>query len=101
MFKFGSICLVTGVLWAAAGGALAAEPVKRQVIPNFATTDRTGWVLDRAVGVDDLLPPPTAGRAPSPSTGPIPMFPTAAARNRPIALPISTIRSCRPGPTRR
>ena len=64
MFKFSSMCLVTGVLWAAAGGALAAEPVKRQVIPNFATTDKTGWVLDRSIGVDDLLPPPTGGPGP-------------------------------------
>jgi hypothetical protein len=63
MFKFGSMCLVTGVL-CAAGGALAADPVKNQVIPNFATTDKTGWVLDRAFGVDDLLPPPTGGPGP-------------------------------------
>ena len=58
MFKFSSICLVTGVL-CAASGALAADRVKNQVIPNFATTDKTGWVLDRTLGVDDLLPPPT------------------------------------------
>ena len=58
MFKFSSMCLVTGVL-CAASGALAADRVKNQVIPNFATTDKTGWVLDRAVGPDDLLPPPT------------------------------------------
>src|SRR5271168_4563393 len=63
MFRFGSICLVTGVL-CAAGGALAADPVKKQVIPNFATTDKTGWVLDHAFGVDDLLPPPTGGPGP-------------------------------------
>jgi len=43
---------------------VAAEPVKRQVIPNFATTDKTGWVLDHALGVDDLLPPPTGGPGP-------------------------------------
>ena len=63
MFKFSSICLVTGVL-CAAGGALAAERGKKQVIPNFATTDKTGWVLDRTLGVDDLLPPPTGGPGP-------------------------------------
>jgi hypothetical protein len=64
MFRFSSMCLVAGVLSAAAAGALAAEPVKRQVIPNFATTDKTGWVLDRSIGVDDLLPPPTGGPGP-------------------------------------
>jgi hypothetical protein len=63
MFRFGPICLVTSVL-CAAGGALAADPVKKQVIPNFATTDKTGWVLDHAFGVDDLLPPPTGGPGP-------------------------------------
>jgi hypothetical protein len=63
MFKFGSICLVTGVL-CAAGGALAADGVKKQVIPVFATTANTGWVLDRAIGTDDLQPPPTGGPGP-------------------------------------
>jgi hypothetical protein len=43
---------------------LAADRVKSQVIPNFATTDKTGWVLDRTFGVDDLLPPPTGGPGP-------------------------------------
>jgi hypothetical protein len=63
MFKFSSVCLATGVL-CAASGALAADRVKSQVIPNFATTDKTGWVLDRTFGVDDLLPPPTGGPGP-------------------------------------
>ena len=63
MFKFGSMCLVTGLL-CAAGGALAADRVKNQAIPNFATTDKTGWVLDHAFGVDDLLPPPAGGPGP-------------------------------------
>jgi hypothetical protein len=63
MFKFGSMCLATCVL-CAAGGALAADGPKNQVIPDFAPTYLTGWVLDRAVGVDDLLPPPTGGPGP-------------------------------------
>ena len=63
MPKFGSICVVTGVLYAA-GGALAADGPKNQVIPDFASTANTGWVLDRSFGVDDLLPPPTGGPGP-------------------------------------
>jgi hypothetical protein len=64
MSRFGTMCLVTGALCAAAGGVLAADEVKKQVIPNFATTDKTGWVLDRSLGPDDLLPPPTGGPGP-------------------------------------
>jgi hypothetical protein len=64
MSRFGTMCLVTGALCAAAGRVLAADEVKKQVIPNFATTDKTGWVLDRSLGPDDLLPPPTGGPGP-------------------------------------
>jgi hypothetical protein len=63
MFKLGSTCLVAGVLFAS-GGARAGELPDNQVIPNFAPTAKTGWVLDHAVGVDDLLPPPTGGPGP-------------------------------------
>jgi hypothetical protein len=63
MFKLGSISLVAGVL-CAAGGASAADRPNHQVIPNFAPAATTGWVLDHAVGVDDLLPPPTGGPGP-------------------------------------
>jgi hypothetical protein len=63
MFKSGAIFLTAAVLWAA-GGASAADWLKHQVIPNFAPTANTGWVLDHAVGVDDLLPPPTGGPGP-------------------------------------
>jgi hypothetical protein len=63
MSRFGSMCLATGVL-CAVGAAVAAEGVKKQVIPNFTPAANTGWVLDRAFGVDDLLPPPTGGPGP-------------------------------------
>jgi hypothetical protein len=57
------MCLVTGAL-CVAGGVLAADEAKKQVIPNFATTEKTGWVIDRSLGPDDLLPPPTGGPGP-------------------------------------
>jgi hypothetical protein len=63
MFRFGAMCLVTGAL-CAAGTVVAAEGVKKQVIPNFTPAGTTGWVLDHAFGVDDLLPPPTGGPGP-------------------------------------
>ena len=63
MFKLGSIGVVTGVICAAAG-ALAADALKNQVIPDFGPTAKTGWVLDRSFGVDDLLPPPAGGPGP-------------------------------------
>jgi len=63
MFKLGSICLATGIVGATVG-AVAAEELRRQVVPDFAPTANTGWVLDHAVGVDDLLPPPTGGPGP-------------------------------------
>ena len=63
MFNFGTTCLVTAVL-CVAGGALAADGPKRQVIPDFAPTDKTGWVLDRAMGPDDLVAPSTGGAGP-------------------------------------
>ena len=61
MYKIGSVWL--GVL-CAAGGVVAADGPKNQAIPDFATTEKTGWVLDHAFGVDDLLPPPTGGPGP-------------------------------------
>jgi len=63
MFKYRSMGLVTAVL-CAAGGAVAAEEAKSQLIPHFAPTNMTGWVLDRSFGVDDLLPPPAGGPGP-------------------------------------
>jgi hypothetical protein len=63
MSKLGSLCVMAGAL-CAAGAALAADSTKTQMIPVFATTPNTGWVLDRAVGPDDLLPPPKGGPGP-------------------------------------
>jgi hypothetical protein len=63
MLKIGSMSLLAGVLYMASA-ALAADEAKRQVIPDFAATDKTGWVLDHAFGVDDLLPAPTGGPDP-------------------------------------
>jgi hypothetical protein len=62
MFKFGSMCLAVCAL-SAAGGALAADGTKAR-IPVFAFTPNTGWVLDHAFGVDDLLPAPGGGPGP-------------------------------------
>jgi hypothetical protein len=61
--KICSICVLACLL-CAAGGALAADEMKKQVIPNFATTDKTSWLLDHTFGVDDLLPPPAGGPGP-------------------------------------
>jgi hypothetical protein len=63
MFKFGTTCFAAAVL-CAAGGAWAADGPKKQLIPNFATTDKTGWVLDRAMGPNDLVAPSTGGAGP-------------------------------------
>ena len=57
------MALATAALGAAAG-ACAAEGLKKQLVPDFAPTALTGWVLDHAVGVDDLLPPPSGGPSP-------------------------------------
>ena len=45
------------------GAALAADSPKKP-IPIFATGPNTGWVLDRKVGTDDLLPHPEGGPGP-------------------------------------
>jgi hypothetical protein len=63
MSKLCSIYVVAGV-FCAASAAVAADGPKAQVIPDFAPTANTGWVLDRSFGVDDLLPPPTGGPGP-------------------------------------
>ena len=61
--KLCSICLLACLL-CETRGALAADGVKKQVIPDFATTDKTRWLLDHTFGVDDLLPPPAGGPGP-------------------------------------
>jgi hypothetical protein len=63
MTKMGSMGLLAGAL-SIAGAALAADGARDQKIPIFATTPNTGWVLDHAFGVDDLLPPPEGGPGP-------------------------------------
>jgi hypothetical protein len=63
MRKFRLMCLATAI-FCAVSAVVPAEEVKKQVIPDFAPTAATGWVLDRAFGVDDLLPPPSGGPGP-------------------------------------
>jgi len=99
MIKLRSMCLLAGVL-CTAGGALAADGVKKQVIPDFATTDKASWLLDHTFGVDDLLPPPAGGPGPITSDKAHPCL-TTTARDRPIGLRIFPIRSCSPGPSLR
>jgi hypothetical protein len=62
MLKFASICAVAAL--GVAGAALAADGAKDQTKPIFAYTPNTGWVLDHAFGVDDLLPSPGGGPGP-------------------------------------
>jgi len=62
MSKLGSICVTAGLL--CAGAALAADGPKGEKIPDFAPTMNTGWVLDRAIGTDDLQPQPGGGPGP-------------------------------------
>jgi hypothetical protein len=63
MTKLGSICVMAGV-FCTAGAALAVDGPPGEKIPDFATTANTGWVLDRAIGTDDLQPPPGGGPGP-------------------------------------
>ncbi len=63
MLKFGAICLTVGLL-CYAGGSLAADGPKNLAMPDFAPNAKTGWLLDHAAGVDDLLPPPNGGSGP-------------------------------------
>jgi hypothetical protein len=61
LMKPDSIGLLVGLL-CASGVALAADG--KQTIPDFGPTNMTGWVLDHAFGVDDLLAPPSGGPGP-------------------------------------
>ena len=54
---------IIGCLCAVANCVVAGETAN-QIIPDFAPNNRTGWVLDRSFGVDDLLRPPTGGPSP-------------------------------------
>jgi hypothetical protein len=63
MYRFRTMGLLAALV-CAAGGASAAEETRKQMIPDFAPNARIGWVLDRKVGVDDLVPPPAGGPGP-------------------------------------
>ena len=63
MSRIGSIASMVCAI-SAAGAALGADGSGRGNFPAFAFTDKTGWVLDRSFGVDDLLPPPGGGPGP-------------------------------------
>jgi hypothetical protein len=63
MQRLVSACLA-GAVFAAAGAALAADEAKNEKIPVFAFTANTGWVLDHAFGVDDLIAGPGGGAGP-------------------------------------
>src|SRR5215471_107732 len=63
MSKLGSILMFAGAV-GVAGAALAAGRASNDKIPNFARNANTGWVLDRAIGTDDLQPIPGGGPGP-------------------------------------
>jgi hypothetical protein len=44
--------------------ALAVDGPPGEKIPDFAPNPKVGWVLDRALGTDDLQPPPWGGPGP-------------------------------------
>lgn len=69
MLRRRSIGLMAAVLCAAGPAAAQQGTLKEQgsgkrVIPVFTASSTTGWVLDRRVGVDDLVPPPAGGPGP-------------------------------------
>ena len=49
-----AICCLAGAALAALDESSSADK------PVFAFTDKTGWVIHRRFGIDDLLPPPAA-----------------------------------------
>jgi hypothetical protein len=63
MSKLASMCVLAGLL-STAGVAFAVDGPQGEKIPDFATTMNTGWVLDRAIGTDDLQPAPGGGPGP-------------------------------------
>jgi hypothetical protein len=63
MSHLSSLCLVS-VAVCVAGAAIAADTAKTDKIPVFAFGPNTGWVLDHAFGVDDLLRDPSGGPGP-------------------------------------
>jgi hypothetical protein len=61
--KFVSLLLGTGAVLAPLA-ALAVDGPPGEKIPDFAPNPKVGWVLDRALGTDDLQPPPWGGPGP-------------------------------------
>src|SRR5262249_60932978 len=55
MVKLRSTAMIAGAL-CVAGAALAADGANDVGFPIFGITTNTGWVLDRAIGPDDLIP---------------------------------------------
>jgi len=99
MSRLSLTCLMAFL--SATGAGLAVDAVRNSAIPVFATDDTTGWQLDRTFGVDDLIAVPGGGPGgPSPSIKPI-LTCHPVAGFQPTASPISPIRFCRTGRSRR
>jgi hypothetical protein len=60
--KFAVTCVLA--VLSTTGAGLAADAFSNPAIPNFATDDKTGWQLDRAFSVDDVVAIPGGGPGP-------------------------------------
>jgi len=63
MVRFVPLCVTFGAVLTA-GSALAVDGPPGEKIPDFAPNPKIGWVLDRAIGTDDLQPSPSGGPGP-------------------------------------